>query len=154
MARPALVVLMSLFALTLFLLPGIGYLLITPLVLSFETEKKPEADSCYLWDRVHPWGNWIIRLARKSPPHGWHNGLNQVIWQVKSAPEMQGRLFALMGTLAVGGGTGAGGRQRPVERHRHRGAGALAVGTGRQPEPGRRRRPRRAEGSAPPPTPS
>jgi MFS family permease len=30
-------------------------------------------------------------------------GLNQVIWQVKSAPEMQGRLFALMGTLAVGG---------------------------------------------------
>ena len=30
-------------------------------------------------------------------------GLNQVIWQVKSPPEMQGRLFALMGTLAVGG---------------------------------------------------
>ena len=30
-------------------------------------------------------------------------GLNQVIWQVKSAPQVQGRLFALMGALAVGG---------------------------------------------------
>jgi MFS transporter, DHA3 family, macrolide efflux protein len=30
-------------------------------------------------------------------------GLNQIIWQVKSAPQVQGRLFALMGALAVGG---------------------------------------------------
>lgn len=29
------------------------------------------------------------------------SGLNQVIWQIKSAPEIQGRLFALMGTIAV-----------------------------------------------------
>jgi DHA3 family macrolide efflux protein-like MFS transporter len=29
------------------------------------------------------------------------SGLNQIIWQIKSAPEVQGRLFALMGTLAV-----------------------------------------------------
>jgi MFS family permease len=138
--RPALVTLISLFTLTLFLLPGMAYSLITPLVLSFESEKtlglilaaygvgsivggvflasqrenRRRMNSLLaalvvaglatllmgLWE--NPWtiglGIFLTGLS-----FVFVTGLNQVIWQVKSAPEMQGRLFALMGTLAVGG---------------------------------------------------
>jgi predicted MFS family arabinose efflux permease len=138
--RPAFITLISLFTLTLFLLPGMAYSLITPLVLSFETEKTLGLIlSAYgvgsiiggvflasqrenrrrmngiltalmvasfavilmgLWE--NPWtiglGVFLTGLS-----FVFVTGLNQVIWQVKSAPEMQGRLFALMGTLAVGG---------------------------------------------------
>jgi DHA3 family macrolide efflux protein-like MFS transporter len=138
--RPAFIALLSLFALTLFLLPGMAYSLITPLVLSFETEKVLglilsvfgigsiiggiflaswhterrrmngilialsvaglAAILMGLWE--NPWtiglGVFLTGLS-----FVFVTGLNQVIWQVKSAPEMQGRLFALMGTLAVGG---------------------------------------------------
>jgi len=37
--RPPFVFLLGLFAITMFLLPGAGYSLVTPLVLSFETGK-------------------------------------------------------------------------------------------------------------------
>ena len=138
--RPAFVTLISLFTLTLFLLPGMAYSLITPLVLSFDTEKtlglilaaygvgsivggvflasrrenSRRMNSILaalvfaglatilmgLWE--NPWtiglGVFLIGLS-----FVFVTGLNQVIWQVKSAPEMQGRLFAIMGTLAVGG---------------------------------------------------
>jgi MFS family permease len=138
--RPAFVTLLSLFAFTLFLLPGMAYSLITPMVLSFETEKTlglvlsaygvgsiiggvflasqrgtrrrmngiltalvvagVAAILIGLWE--NPWtigfGVFLTGLS-----FVFVTGLNQVIWQVKSAPEMQGRLFALMGTLAVGG---------------------------------------------------
>jgi predicted MFS family arabinose efflux permease len=138
--RPSLRTLLSLFTITLFLLPGMAYSLITPLVLSFESEKVLglilsvfgigsiiggvvlaswranqrrmngilaalsvaglAAILMGIWE--NPWtiglGVFLTGLS-----FVFVTGLNQVIWQVKSAPEMQGRLFAMMGTLAVGG---------------------------------------------------
>lgn len=138
--RRAFVTLISLYALILFLLPGMGYSLITPLVLSFAGEKilglilaaygvgsivggvflasrrgnGRRMDSILtamlvaglaailigLWE--NPWtigaGVFLTGLS-----FVFVTGMNQVIWQVKSAPHLQGRLFAIMGTLAVGG---------------------------------------------------
>ena len=138
--RPAFLTLISLFTLTMFLLPGMAYSLITPLVLSFESEKilglilsaygvgaivggvflasqsgnRRRMNSILtalvaaglavilmgFWE--NPWtiGAGVFMTGFSFV---FVTGLNQVIWQVKSAPEMQGRLFALMGTLAVGG---------------------------------------------------
>ena len=138
--RPAFIILLTLFSITLFLLPGMAYSLLTPLVLSFETEKVlglvlsvfgvgSIIGGAFLasWPpsrrRMHGilaalaavgaaavligiWENpWTIGLGvfLTGMSFVFVTGLNQVIWQVKSAPEMQGRLFALMGTLAVGG---------------------------------------------------
>lgn len=136
--RPAFILLMSLFTITLFLLPGMGYSLITPLVLSFETEKVLGLILSFFgigsiiggvflasWPANRRRMNGILSALAVAGAAAalmgiWENpwtiglgvfltglsfvfvtGLNQVIWQVKSAPEMQGRLFALMGTLAV-----------------------------------------------------
>ncbi len=138
--RPAFITLLSLFTLTLFLLPGMAYSLITPMVLSFETEKTlglilsaygvgSIVGGIFLASQhenhrrmnsilaalvvagfaailIGVWENpWTIALGvfLTGLSFVFVTGLNQVIWQVKSAPEMQGRLFALMGTLAVGG---------------------------------------------------
>ncbi len=137
--RPPFLILIGLFTLILFLLPGLGYSLITPLVLSFESQRvlglimsaygvgsivggvllaswkgkrrmngilaALAAAGCAalllgLWE--NPWvigtGVFLTGLS-----FIFVTGLNQVIWQVKSAPQVQGRLFALMGALAVGG---------------------------------------------------
>lgn len=138
--RPSLVILISLFTLTMFLLPGLGYSLITPVVLSFESEQV-----LGLILSAYGFGSivggvflslWSANRRRMSGILGgmavaglaailmglWENpwtigagvfltgmsfifviGLNRVIWQIKSTPEVQGRLFALMGTLAVSG---------------------------------------------------
>ncbi len=138
--RPALRTLLSLFTITLFLLPGMAFSLITPLVLSFESEKVlglilsvfgigSIIGGIFLatWRANQRRMNGILAALSVAGLAAilmgiWENpwtiglgvfltgmsfvfvtGLNQVIWQVKSAPEMQGRLFALMGTLAVGG---------------------------------------------------
>ncbi len=137
--RPPFLILIGLFTLILFLLPGLGYSLITPLVLSFESQRvlglimsvygvgsiiggallatwKDQrrmsgilaamalagcaAILMGLWE--NPWtigiGVFLTGLSFVMV-----TGLNQVIWQVKSAAQIQGRLFALMGALAVGG---------------------------------------------------
>jgi MFS family permease len=136
----ALITLLSLFTVTLFLLPGMGYSLITPLVLSFATEEVLGLIlSVYGIGSIiggvflASWGanrrrmNGILAALATAGAAAilmgiWKNpwtiglgvfitglsfvfvtGLNQVIWQVKSTPDMQGRLFAIMGTLAVGG---------------------------------------------------
>lgn len=137
--RPSFVSLICIFTVTMFLLPGLGYSLITPLVLSFETEEV-------LGLILSGFGfgsilggiflsSWRENRGRMSGILGgtgvaglaaifmgvWENpwtigvgvfltglsfifviGLNRVIWQIKSAPEVQGRIFALMGTLGVG----------------------------------------------------
>lgn len=138
--RPPFIALISLFAVTLFLLPGMAYSLITPMVLSFESEKTLGLIMSAFGVGSIIGGvflaSWRGNRRRMNGMLGaltvaglaailmgaWQNpwtmglgvfltglsfvfitGLNQVIWQIKSAPEMQGRLFSLMGTLAVGG---------------------------------------------------
>ena len=138
--RPALIILISLFTLTLFLLPGMAYSLVTPLVLSFANEKTlglilsvfgigSIVGGVFLsmWKGNRRRMNGILTALTVAGMAAilmgvWENpwtiglgvfltglsfvlisGLNQVIWQVKSPPDIQGRLFALMGTLAVGG---------------------------------------------------
>jgi MFS family permease len=138
--RPPLITLISLFTLTMFLLPGLVYSLVTPLVLSFESEKVlglilaafgigSIIGGVFLtsWNRnrrrmngilaalavagcsvilMGLWENpWTIAMSvfLTGMSFIFVTGLNQVIWQIKSALEVQGRLFALMGTLAVGG---------------------------------------------------
>ncbi|MDJ0752774.1 MAG: MFS transporter [Ardenticatenaceae bacterium] len=138
--RPGLVYLLSLFSLTLFLLPGVGYSLVTPLVLSFTTEEVLGLIlSSYgvgsivggmlmaLWSsrfrRMHgilaamataglaailisldenPWligaGFFLTGIS-----FVFIVGLNRVIWQLKTAPEVQGRIFALQAAIGVGG---------------------------------------------------
>ena len=136
--RPAFVTLLSLFTIILFFLPGLAYSLVTPLVLSFESEKTlglilsafgvgsivggvflaswrgnrrrmngiltAMAVAGFAAILIGLWENpWTIGLSvfLTGLSFVFIAGLNQVIWQVKSAPEVQGRLFALMGTFAV-----------------------------------------------------
>ena len=136
--RPAFVTLLSLFTIILFFLPGLAYSLVTPLVLSFESEKTlglilsafgvgsivggvflaswrgnrrrmngiltAMAVAGFAAILIGWWENpWTIGLSvfLTGLSFVFIAGLNQVIWQVKSAPEVQGRLFALMGTFAV-----------------------------------------------------
>lgn len=138
--RPGFIILISLFTLTMFLLPGLAYSLITPLVLSFTSEEVLGLVlAAYGFGSIFGGvflASWIPKVRRMIGILGamavaafaailmglWENpwtigagvfltgtsfifviGLNRVIWQIKSAPAVQGRLFALMGTLAVGG---------------------------------------------------
>jgi DHA3 family macrolide efflux protein-like MFS transporter len=136
--RPAFVTLLSLFTIIMFFLPGLAYSLVTPLVLSFESEKAlglilsafgvgsifggvflassrgnrrrmngmltAMAFAGFAAILIGLWENpWMIGLGvfLTGLSFVFISGLNQIIWQIKSAPEVQGRLFALMGTLAV-----------------------------------------------------
>lgn len=138
--RPSFITLLSLFTIIMFFLPGLAYSLVTPLVLSFESEKVLGlvlsafgVGSIFGGVFLASWrGNrrrmngmltamsfagfaailiglrenpWMIGLGvfLTGMSFVFISGLNQVIWQIKSAPEVQGRLFALMGTLAVVG---------------------------------------------------
>lgn len=136
--RPSFVTLLSLFTIVMFFLPGLAYSLVTPLVLSFESEKvlglilsmfgigsiiggvilaswrgnrrrmngmlTAMALAGTAAILIGLWKNpWTIGLSvfLTGLSFVFIAGLNQVIWQIKSAPKMQGRLFALMGTFAV-----------------------------------------------------
>jgi len=136
--RPPFVTLLGLFTTIMFFLPGLAYSLITPLVLSFQTEKGLGLilsvfgigsifGGVFLasWRGNHRRMNGILVAMAVAGSAAivmglWENpwtiglgvlltglsfvfmsGLNQVIWQIKSSPEYQGRLFALMGTVAV-----------------------------------------------------
>jgi MFS transporter, DHA3 family, macrolide efflux protein len=137
--RPPFLILIGLFTLILFLLPGLGYSLITPLVLSFESERvlglimsaygvgsivggvllaswkgKRRMNGILAAMAVAGCAALLLGLLENPWVIGagvfltglsfiFVTGLNQVIWQVKSAPQVQGRLFAMMGALAVGG---------------------------------------------------
>lgn len=137
--RPPFLILIGLFTLILFLLPGLGYSLITPLVLSFASQGVLGLIMSAYGVGSIAGGVLLASWRGKRRMSGilaamalagcaailmglWENpwtigtgvfltglsfiivtGLNQVIWQVKSAPQVQGRLFALMGALAVGG---------------------------------------------------
>jgi predicted MFS family arabinose efflux permease len=137
--RPAFLYLMGFVTLAMFLLPGIGYALVTPLVLTFSTEQ-----AAGLVVSGFGVGSFIggIALAAWGGPQRRMNGmlaamvvagigtmlvglresellmafgfvivgasfifmvgLNRVIWQVKAAPEVLGRVFSLRVALGVG----------------------------------------------------
>lgn len=137
--RPAFLYLMGFVTLTMFLLPGIGYALVTPMVLMFSTEQ-----AAGLVVSGFGVGSFIggIALAAWGGPQRRMNGmlaamviagigimlvglresemlmafgfvvvgtsfifmvgLNRVIWQVKAAPEVLGRVFSLRVALGVG----------------------------------------------------
>ncbi|MAT45552.1 MAG: hypothetical protein CL609_24750 [Anaerolineaceae bacterium] len=138
--RPAFIFLMVLFTVTMFLLPGMAYSLVTPMVLSFQTERVLGLIlSAYglgsiiggvlltLWSETRSRMSGILTAMTFSGIAAiiiglWENpwtigfgffltgmsfifviGLNRVIWQIKSAPEVQGRIFSLMTTLGVAG---------------------------------------------------
>jgi MFS family permease len=137
--RPALLYLLGLFASTMFLLPGMAYSLVTPLVLSFSNETAlglilsgfgvgslVGGIGLTLWNdsrrrmsgiliamMIAGVATIIIGLREHTLLIGlgfvligisfvFIMGLNRVIWQMKVAPEMLGRVFALQ--LAVGVG--------------------------------------------------
>ena len=138
--RPTFLILLGIFTITMFLLPGIAYSLITPLVLSFASEEilglilsAYGVGSILGGIFLSSWGEkrrrmdgilWAMAVAGVAAIliGIWENpwsiaagffltgvsfifviGLNRVIIQIKSVPEVQGRIFSLMGTLAVGG---------------------------------------------------
>ena len=138
--RPAFMILLSIFTIMMFLMPGLAYSLITPMVLSFETEEVLGLilsafgfgsilggiflSSCGNERRrmngilggmaaagvsailIGLWENpWTIAVGffLTGMSFMFVIGLNWVILQIKSAPDIQGRIFALMGTLGVGG---------------------------------------------------
>ncbi|HEU4328012.1 MAG TPA: MFS transporter [Roseiflexaceae bacterium] len=137
--RPGMVYLMGLFAITMFLLPGFAYSLLTPLVLTFASEQALGLilssfgiGSLIGGTLLTCWGNsWrrmdgilasmmtaglaalLISLRESALLIGIGSfitgtsfvfiaGLNRAIWQLKAAPEMLGRVFALQLALGVG----------------------------------------------------
>jgi MFS family permease len=137
--RPAFMYLLGLFTITMFLLPGLGYSLAAPLVLSFETEKVlGMIMAAYgvgslvggllmaAWRgksrRMHGIlagmttagvattliglneNAWLIGVSFFMTGIGFVFivGLNRVIWQIKAAPDMQGRIFSLQAAIGVG----------------------------------------------------
>ncbi len=138
-ARPALMYLLTVFSVTMFLLPGVSYSLVTPLVLTFANEQSLGmimsgfgVGSLVGGMLMVMWGNarrrtagilmamavaglatLIISLGKSTLLIGvgffitgisfvFIMGLSRVIWQMKVAPEMLGRVFSLQ--LAVGVG--------------------------------------------------
>lgn len=136
--RPPFIYLLALFAITMFLLPGVGYSLVTPLVLSFETEEVLGLVlAAYgvgsilggillaVWSGKHrrmhgilaamavaglaailiglSENAWIIAagLFVTGISFVFMVGLNRVILQIKSAPDVQGRIFSLQMAIGV-----------------------------------------------------
>ncbi|MEM8859751.1 MAG: MFS transporter [Chloroflexota bacterium] len=137
--RPAFIYLMVFVTLTMFLMPGFGYALVTPLVLSFAGEEaagfvlsvfgfgslaagillavwggpKRRMDGMLLALAVAGLAMMFAGLRATLPfvmigmlfigiSFVFMIGLNRVIWQVKAAPEILGRIFALRVALGVG----------------------------------------------------
>jgi predicted MFS family arabinose efflux permease len=136
--RPSLLYLLGLFTITMFLLPGVAYSLITPLVLTFATEETLGLimsgfgiGSLVGGMMIALWGNRgrmsgilvgmttaglaaILISVRESAlligvgmsitgiSFVFIMGLSRVIWQMKVAPDVLGRIFSLQ--LAVGVG--------------------------------------------------
>ncbi|MEL6408399.1 MAG: MFS transporter [Chloroflexota bacterium] len=137
--RPAFLYLMSFVTLAMFFLAGIGYALVTPLVLTFATEEAAGfvvsgfgVGSFIGGILLAVWGGPKRRmngmLAALAIAGGatmlvglrentvlmafafvivgsafvFMIGLNRVIWQVKAAPDILGRIFSLRVALGVG----------------------------------------------------
>ncbi|MEM6283007.1 MAG: MFS transporter [Chloroflexota bacterium] len=137
--RPAFLYLMGFVTLTMFLLPGIGYALVTPLVLTFSTEQAAGlvvsgfgVGSFIGGIALTAWGGPQRRMNGMLAAMGiagfgtvlvglresellmafgfvivgacfiFMVGLNRVIWQVKAAPDVLGRIFSLRVALGVG----------------------------------------------------
>ena len=137
--RRAFLYLMGFVSLTMFLLPGIGYALVTPLVLSFTNEQAAGLvvssfglGSLIAGILLTAWGGptrrmdgilgamglaglaamlvglqenvWLIAagLMFIGISFVFMIGLNRVIWQVKAAPGVLGRVFSLRVVVGVG----------------------------------------------------
>ncbi len=137
--RPAFMYLMGFVTMTMFLMPGIGYALITPLILTFSTEEAAGfvvsgfgVGALVAGILLTVWGgperrmdgilgamvfaslgailaglyesSWLIAggMLMIGIAFVFMIGLNRVIWQVKAAPEILGRIFALRVALGVG----------------------------------------------------
>ncbi len=137
--RPPFVYLMVFVTITMFLMPGIGYALSTPLALSIADERAAGlilssfgAGALISGVLLTTWGGpkrrmngMLVGLAlaglasaviglRESVPlvavgiffigvtFMFMFGLNRVIWQVKAAPEVLGRIFSIRIALSVG----------------------------------------------------
>ncbi len=137
--RPPFVYLMVFVTITMFLMPGIGYALSTPLALSIADERAAGlilssfgAGALISGFLLTAWGGpkrrmtgILVGLAlaglasvvvglRESVPlimmgvffigvtFMFMFGLNRVIWQVKAAPEVLGRIFSLRVALGIG----------------------------------------------------
>lgn len=137
--RPAFLYLMGFVTIAMFLLPGLGYALVTPLILTFSTEEAAGLvvsafgiGSFIGGGALAAWGGpqrrmngMLLALAiagigtilvgwRESEPlmalgflvigasFIFMIGLNRVIWQVKAAPDVLGRIFSLRVALGVG----------------------------------------------------
>ncbi|MEL6403154.1 MAG: MFS transporter [Chloroflexota bacterium] len=137
--RPAFIYLMSIVTLAMFFLAGIGYGLVTPLVLTFATEEA--AGFVVAGFGVGSLIGGILLAVWGGPKRRMHGmlaalaiagigmmlvglrenailmtfafvivgaafvfmiGLNRVIWQVKAAPDILGRIFAMRVALGVG----------------------------------------------------
>lgn len=136
--RPAFVYLMGFVTISMFFLPGIGYALVTPLVLTFSTEQAAGlvvsgfgVGSFIGGIALTVWGGPERRMHGMLVAMGFAGlgsmlvgfresellmalafvligscfifmiGLNRVIWQVKAAPEILGRVFSLRVALGV-----------------------------------------------------
>ncbi|MBL8165114.1 MAG: MFS transporter [Anaerolineae bacterium] len=137
--RPAMIYLMVLFSVTMFLLPGVAYSLVTPLVLSFASEEslglilsgfgvgsliggtlmamglgsKQRMRTILISMMTAGLAAMLISLRENTLLIGigfvvtgisfvFIIGLNRVIWQLKAAPDVLGRIFALQLALGVG----------------------------------------------------
>jgi MFS transporter, DHA3 family, macrolide efflux protein len=136
--RPSLLYLLGLFTVTMFLLPGVAYSLITPLVLTFATEEAlglimsgfgigslVGGMMIALWGKRGRMSGILVGMTtagvaailisvRESAlligvgmfvtgiSFVFIMGLSRVIWQMKVAPDVLGRIFSLQ--LAVGVG--------------------------------------------------
>ena len=137
--RPPFVYLMVFVTITMFLMPGIGYALSTPLALSVADERAAGlilssfgAGALISGVLLTAWGGPKRRMngvlaglamagaasivvgLRQSVPlimvgvffigvtFMFMFGLNRVIWQVKAAPEVLGRIFSLRVALGIG----------------------------------------------------
>lgn len=137
--RPAFLYLMSVVTISMFLLPGLAYALVTPLLLTFSTEQA--AGLVLSGFGVGSFIGGIALAAWGGPPRRMHGmlvalvvaglgttvaglrestlliglgfaimgaafvfviGLNRVIWQVKAAPDVLGRVFSLRVALGIG----------------------------------------------------
>ncbi|MEM7344679.1 MAG: MFS transporter, partial [Chloroflexota bacterium] len=137
--RPAFLYLMGFVTITMFIMPGIGYALITPLMLSFTGEEAAGFvlsgfgfGALIAGALLAAWGgperrmdgilgamvlagigaflaglresSWLIAagMLMIGIAFVFMIGLNRVIWQVKAAPEILGRIFAIRVALGVG----------------------------------------------------
>ncbi|MDX2139286.1 MAG: MFS transporter [Chloroflexota bacterium] len=137
--RPSLMYLLGLFSITMFLLPGVAYSLVTPLVLTFANEQslglilsgfgvgsllggmfmaawgksRRRMQGIFAGMAVAGLAAILISLRESTFLIGigflitgisfvFIMGLSRVIWQMKAAPDVLGRVFSLQLALGVG----------------------------------------------------